>query len=151
VQFEFEENSGIEDEGLKAIALGCPALEKLMVCACQNITDSSIALLAQNCPKLHFLDMFGLKKITDEAIVAIAQGCPLLEFIDIAWCDITDRSFVALVDGCPLLTELGEFDHDVLGNSISQDMFDWFAVWLRRDEAQFPTIGDFAAQQPVPR
>ena len=47
----------ITDEGIRALASGCPQLQSLNIAGCYNITDEEIRALARGCPKLQSLNI----------------------------------------------------------------------------------------------
>ena len=56
----------ITDEGIRALASGCPQLQSLNISVCGNITDAGIRALASGLPQLQSLNIRDSRKITDE-------------------------------------------------------------------------------------
>ena len=54
----------ITDEGIRAVATGCPQLQSLSIFGCYYITDAGIAALANGCPQLQSLYICGCVNIT---------------------------------------------------------------------------------------
>lgn len=96
----------ITGDGLKAIAMGCYNLHKLILAEC-DLYDDSIIVLAKHCPKLHFLRLDDCSDITDVSIISLADGCCNLHTLDLFRCtNITDDSIFRLAEKCLKLNSL---------------------------------------------
>ena len=103
----------ISEAGLRAIAVGCPAMERLAIVSNEGqLTDDALVYAVERFPKLsvfkvqpdipedsHFI-------LTDATVLAIATHCPLLTTFDSWTANLTDNSITALVRSCPLLESL---------------------------------------------
>jgi hypothetical protein len=94
----------VTEEGLEAIAAGCPLLENLDVSAC--MVGPAIEAIARNCPLLRVLIVSEVE-VPTEAMLALAECCPLLEELGLCGCpEFGDEEITALVGGCPDLQRL---------------------------------------------
>jgi hypothetical protein len=94
----------VTDEGLRAIAEGCPLLETLNASQCD--VGPAIEDIARGCPKLRVLIVTGVE-VTAEAVQALAECCPRLEELGLCRCEeIGDEEITTLVRGCSNLRRL---------------------------------------------
>ena len=104
------------DDALRAFGAMCSQLRVLSLAPCPSVsaTDQGLVALAAGCPRLEELDVTGGRArgscgstVTDEGLQALARGCRSLEHLN-AWCYalVTDRSVDALVSCCPDLEDL---------------------------------------------
>ena len=64
----------------------------ILTSQCDNVTDEGVRALASGCPQLQSLNIAGCRNITDEGLRALASGCSQLQSLDIGdscW-NITD-------------------------------------------------------------
>ena len=95
------------DEGICALAAGCPQLEVLILTYCWYITDRALEALAVHSFNLRHLDLSSCMGVRDRGIIAIAKKCKRLEKIEFYGSKlITDAAVMALVKHCPELREL---------------------------------------------
>ncbi|KAI7998125.1 F-box/LRR-repeat protein 3 [Camellia lanceoleosa] len=81
---EIDDEEGIKDTGIQAIARGCPGLEMINLAYCKDISDSSLLSLSK-CWKLNALE------------TAIATGCKQLTKLDIKKCyTVNDAGMIPL-------------------------------------------------------
>ena len=94
----------LTDDGVSALAEGCPQLSTIYLSDCVSITYVGLSALANGCPKLSAVILSDGRTLTDEGISALGQGCPLLSSIHLSYCrNITDVGLSALAKGCPFL------------------------------------------------
>eukprot|EP00899_Mesostigma_viride_P018868 jgi/Mesvir1/26983/Mv20695-RA.1 len=97
----------VSDDGIAALAGGCPSLEHLHLGICNNASDAGITAIAQGCPQLRYLELNRCDNVTDVCIRAIVRGCPQLRRLHLYWClGVTDDGMVAIAENCPQLREL---------------------------------------------
>ena len=103
----------ISEAGLRALAVGCPAMERLAIVSNEGeLTDDALVYAVERFPKLsdfkvqpdipedsHFI-------LTDATVLALATHCPLLKTFESWTANLTDSSITALVRSCPLLESL---------------------------------------------
>eukprot|EP00899_Mesostigma_viride_P019793 jgi/Mesvir1/27815/Mv07495-RA.1 len=100
---DLERCGGVTDEGIIAVAAGCPELEHLNM-ACCNVTDASVSAIAARCARLKFLKVAGCAGVSDASITLLASRCPLLEYLEVSGCRaVTDASITLLARSCPNL------------------------------------------------
>ncbi|XP_012069470.1 F-box/LRR-repeat protein 4 isoform X1 [Jatropha curcas] len=93
----------VGDEALIAIGQGC-SLQQLNVSGCHLIGDDGITAIARGCPELIHLDVSVLQHLGDMAMAEIGEGCPLLKEIVLSHCrEITDVGLSHLVKNCTML------------------------------------------------
>lgn len=93
----------IGDEGLFEIARECHSLEKLDLCQCPSISDRGLAAVAKNCPNLTALTIESCSKIGNESLQAIGSYCPKLQSITIKDCPlIGDQGVAGLLSSASL-------------------------------------------------
>lgn len=103
----------ISEAGLRALAVGCPAMERLEIVSNEGkLTDDALVYAVERFPKL---SVFKVQPddpedrnfdLTDATVLAIATHCPLLTTFDSWTANLTDNSITALVRSCPLLESL---------------------------------------------
>ncbi|KAF6141243.1 hypothetical protein GIB67_024327 [Kingdonia uniflora] len=88
--------TGISDDGLLAVSVGCKKLKKLNVSYCEQIGDRGLKYIS-TLEELSDLEMRKLLKVTRAGLVAIAAGCKSLTELDMKRCyNISDTGFWAL-------------------------------------------------------
>ena len=92
----------VSDEGLGAVAAGCPELRHVEVCS-SGIGDTALLSLARSCPRLNHVDFSACPRVSDTGVVQLAQSCPELKDVYLGGCAVTDSSVAALQQGCPKL------------------------------------------------
>jgi Leucine Rich repeat len=95
---------GITDEGVIALAHGCPNLLSVNLTGCYDIVTTSISDLAL-CSKLESAN-FSEWNVTDSDILAPANMCPKVKSPDLANCDIRNAGISALALSCPKLSSI---------------------------------------------
>eukprot|EP00899_Mesostigma_viride_P007910 jgi/Mesvir1/1711/Mv21167-RA.1 len=109
--------AGVTDEGVIAIAGGCPCLRRLVV-ACR-VTDAAISQVAEHCRELEHLGVEACKSVTDASIKTIAANCPRLRRLDVPNTGITDNSISVLAGKCTELRRLNVAETGVSDAGIS--------------------------------
>lgn len=100
--------SGIGDDGLAALSVGCKKLKKLNLSYCNNITDRGLKYLG-HLEILSDLELRGLLNITGEGLLALAAGCKRLAELDLKFCEnIDDSGFWALAHYSRNLQQVGK-------------------------------------------
>ncbi|KAK7310802.1 hypothetical protein RJT34_08537 [Clitoria ternatea] len=95
----------IGDEGLIAVAKGCPNLLELVLIGV-NPTKASLEVLASNCQNLERLALCGSDTVGDPEISCIAVKCVALKKLCIKSCPVSDHGMEALASGCPNLVKV---------------------------------------------
>lgn len=95
----------IGDEGLIAVAKGCPNLLELVLIGV-NPTKASLEMLASNCQNLERLALCGSDSVGDPEISCIAAKCVALKKLCIKSCPVSDHGMEALASGCPNLVKV---------------------------------------------
>lgn len=95
----------IGDEGLIAVAKGCPNLLELVLIGV-NPTKASLEVLASNCQNLERLALCGSDTVGDPEISCIAVKCVALKKLCIKSCPVSDYAMEALASGCPNLVKV---------------------------------------------
>ena len=87
---------------------GAPALERLSLKGCVQLSDAAIEALAAGCSGLRTLSLNKIPALSDAALIALRTHCaPTLESLDISWCrGVTDHGVGALVDASEQLEQL---------------------------------------------
>jgi F-box/leucine-rich repeat protein 2/20 len=105
--------TNMTDDGLQAIAAGCPRLEVL--CAKECYIGRAVEAIARSCPRLRSLIVDGIE--VTETVLALAECCPLLEELGLYGCWIVgDEEITALACGCPDLQRL-----DIKDTAVAED------------------------------
>ncbi|XP_043713206.1 F-box protein At1g47056-like [Telopea speciosissima] len=106
----------IGDEGLTAIAKGCPNLEELVLCCVNLITCLSLGLLGSNCKILERLALCWNYELRDAEISCIAAQCIALQYLTIKHCpSVTNHGMEALsCKGCPNLVKVNAWNCSVV-------------------------------------
>ncbi|VDK34758.1 unnamed protein product [Taenia asiatica] len=92
----------VGDEGLAAIAQGCPGLKELKIMGCHDVTSRGVGHIASRSCGLLLLSLSHCgQNITDEAMVHLAMGCHFLRALSISLCQITDAGLRALAGTLP--------------------------------------------------
>ncbi|KAK6118233.1 hypothetical protein DH2020_048019 [Rehmannia glutinosa] len=93
---EIDDDAGITDSSILAIACGCPGLEMINIAYCEFISDRSLKSLSK-CSKLNTLESRGCPLITSSGLAAIAVGCKQLFKLDIKKCrNVDDAGMIPL-------------------------------------------------------
>ncbi|KAF5444859.1 hypothetical protein F2P56_033956 [Juglans regia] len=95
----------IGDEGLIAVAKGCPNLQELVLIGV-NPTKLSLESLASNCKNLERLALCGSDTVGDAEISCIGAKCLALKKLCIKSCPVSDQGLEALAGGCPNLVKV---------------------------------------------
>ena len=98
---------GIGDEGVAAIAGGCPRLKVVNVSYCANITDASLRSLAQGLRDLVQLELRACINVTSVGLCYLAASCKHLRELDVKrCCYVSDPGIHAIAQGCPNLRQV---------------------------------------------
>lgn len=95
----------IGDEGLIAVAKGCPNLQELVLIGV-NPTKLSLESLASSCKNLERLALCGSDTVGDPEISCIAAKSVALKKLCIKTCPVSDQGLEAIAGGCPNLVKL---------------------------------------------
>jgi hypothetical protein len=100
----------VGDDGVRALAKGCPLLHTLDFDYAQHVADGGLLALAAHCPKLRVFVARCAFRVTDDALMTLVEGCPLLERITVpASSSVTDRSLRYIAQHCAHLVRLAYF------------------------------------------
>ena len=92
---------GVGDDGIVAIAAGCPHLLNLNLSYCTAITDASLQAIGHHSHQLLNLEVRGCEKLTSVGLVALAAGCSSLRELDIKRCrQVGDMGVLAVAKCC---------------------------------------------------
>jgi Leucine Rich repeat len=96
----------ITDEGLRAVADGCPDLRVFNLFDCSKVTDVGLSAL-EVCYDLERIELAYRDDVTDEAIEVIAEGCNKLKHISLQnLSKVVGPGIEAIGLNCPLLETL---------------------------------------------
>jgi F-box/leucine-rich repeat protein 2/20 len=97
----------LTDEGLRAVSLSCPRLQRLNV-ALGNVSPVGFAAIAGRCSELRHLDASSTikKDAHDEVTRVIAAGCPQLVHLNVTNTSFSDVGATAIAGSCPKLEVL---------------------------------------------
>jgi len=65
----------VNDEGILAVAKGCPFLRNINLNHCNQITDMALLHLAQNCMALRSLEIYGCTQIRVDGVFKALKDC----------------------------------------------------------------------------
>lgn len=86
----------ITDDGIAAVANGCPALESINMAHRDKVTDASLLSLSQ-CLQLKVLEIRGCPCVSSVGLSAVATNCKKLSILDIKkCCNIDDTGMISL-------------------------------------------------------
>lgn len=102
--------AGVTDEGIGAVAAGCPLLEHLDAAMCGFLTSAAVRAVASGCRKLRYLDVGDCAQIDAAGIGALAEHCHALEHLEARSLPLSSSSVAALAQRCPQLRHLS-LDH----------------------------------------
>ncbi|XP_054523981.1 leucine-rich repeat-containing protein 29 isoform X7 [Pan troglodytes] len=74
------------DNGLVAVARGCPSLEHLALSHCSRLSDKGWAQAASSWPRLQHLNLSSCSQLIEQTLDAIGQACRQLRVLDVATC-----------------------------------------------------------------
>ncbi|XP_029103126.1 dynein regulatory complex subunit 6 [Scleropages formosus] len=104
-ELNLSECSGADDESVRVILEGCPALLYLNL-SHTPITDSTLRSLSRCCVNLQCLSLACCRRFTDRGLryLAAGKGCRKLLHLDLSGCaQITAEGFDHVAAGCDLL------------------------------------------------
>ncbi|XP_062563829.1 F-box/LRR-repeat protein fbxl-1-like [Armigeres subalbatus] len=87
----------ISDEGIIAMAMGCPSLEVIDLSDCYRICDPSIEALTKYLIRLTSVKLVRLPQLTTESIYSILANCKRLKNINLRGCCKLPRSAIDLL------------------------------------------------------
>ena len=97
----------VTDEGVAALAAGCPKLATLSIGICTELTDEGILAVAQHCKDLACIVLSDNDKITDVGLRALFESCTeLTTFEATKLSNLTDEGMLALALHCHELSVL---------------------------------------------
>jgi hypothetical protein len=98
--------SGTEstDAGLRAIAAGCPLLERLVAFECD--VGPALEAIARGCPRLRVLEVAQVE-LSPATLQTLVERCPQLQKVTLSYgFGVGDEEIAAMARGCPRLTQL---------------------------------------------
>ncbi|XP_024395202.1 F-box protein At1g47056 isoform X2 [Physcomitrium patens] len=98
-------SSRVGDEGLLMVARKCRHLQELVIIGV-SATSASLSLVASECSRLERLAICTSDTFGDPELSCIADKCLALKKLCIKGCPISDRGMEALVSGCPSLVKM---------------------------------------------
>jgi len=93
----------VGDEGVRALANGCPKLQRIDFAHCSAISDLSIVTIAQKCPRLERVVLNGCPSLTSTSLTALIRHCPSLQSVNLSETSVESVS--------PLLLSLTKLKH----------------------------------------
>eukprot|EP00899_Mesostigma_viride_P004891 jgi/Mesvir1/14402/Mv09788-RA.1 len=93
------------EQGVTAIARGCPELIVLNLSNNAHVTDAALTIVADSCRQLKVLNVSGCRDVSDTGFFAVADRCRDLRELH-ASSKVTNRAVLALARGCTQLTVL---------------------------------------------
>ncbi|ELK25617.1 Leucine-rich repeat-containing protein 29 [Myotis davidii] len=76
----------LTDNGLVAVARGCPSLERLALSHCSLLSDKGWAQAASSWPRLQHLNLSSCSRLTEQTLDTIGQACKQIQMLDVAMC-----------------------------------------------------------------
>nr|KAF6286026.1 leucine rich repeat containing 29 [Myotis myotis] len=76
----------LTDNGLVAVARGCPSLERLALSHCSLLSDEGWAQAASSWPRLQHLNLSSCSRLTEQTLDTIGQACKQIQMLDVAMC-----------------------------------------------------------------
>eukprot|EP00250_Pteridium_aquilinum_P019984 c24652_g1_i1 orf=164-1876(-) len=147
----------IEDKGLRAVASACKGLKHLRVYPSAGqgpgVSEEGLVAIAEGCPNLSLI-LYFCKRITNDAVITMARNCPLLETFRLAILDDPsmldpttnqpmDEGFGAIVRNCKYLRRLS------LSGKLTDKVFEYigdFGKKLQRLSVAFAGDSNFGMQ-----
>ncbi|XP_053320247.1 dynein regulatory complex subunit 6 [Spea bombifrons] len=102
------ECQSLNDESMKIICEGCPALLYLNV-SHTNVTNASLRMMSRCLPNLQYVSLAYSRKFTDKGLqyLGSAKGCHKLIYLDLSGCtQISVEGFRFIAAGCSSLQQL---------------------------------------------
>ncbi|XP_069484160.1 F-box and leucine-rich repeat protein 13 isoform X2 [Ambystoma mexicanum] len=103
------ECEGLNDESMRVISEGCPALLYLNL-SYTDITNGTLRMLSRCLPNLQYLSLAHCRKFTDRGLQYLAtggKGCRKLIYLDLSGCtQISVDGFKFVASGCSSLQHL---------------------------------------------
>ncbi|XP_069085784.1 F-box and leucine-rich repeat protein 13 [Pleurodeles waltl] len=102
------ECQGLNDESMRIISEGCPALLYLNL-SYTDITNGTLRMLSRCLPNLQYLSLANCRKFTDKGLqyLATGKGCRKLIYLDLSGCtQISVDGFRCVASGCCSLQHL---------------------------------------------
>ncbi|CAN0856176.1 F-box/LRR-repeat protein 4, partial [Linum grandiflorum] len=96
----------IQNDGVLAIAKGCPHLNVLKL-QCINVTDEALIAVGKYSSSLEVLALYSFQRFTDRGLFAIGDGCKKLKNLTLSDCYfLSDQGLGSIAKGCKELTHL---------------------------------------------
>ncbi len=89
---------GVNDNGLKLIAFGCPNVQELNLDG-TTTTDVGVKRLVEGCKKVQKISLWQTG-ITDDGLRAIGDTWSGLQYINLSYCPVGDKGMVYLTEKC---------------------------------------------------
>jgi len=106
VKFSQSLFSRLNDETLSVLAASHQGLQKIALSNCVQITDDGMTAIAEGCPRLVSVVCRTRKNISDRTLFALATACPDLAKLDFSFTGITDAGIVMVAEKCHRLRYL---------------------------------------------
>ncbi|CAI0466491.1 unnamed protein product [Linum tenue] len=96
----------IHNDGVLAVAKGCPLL-KVLKLQCINVTDDALIAVGKYCSSLEALALYSFQRFTDRGLCAIGAGSKKLKNLTLSDCYfLSDQGLGSIATGCKELTHL---------------------------------------------
>ncbi|XP_027072993.1 EIN3-binding F-box protein 1-like [Coffea eugenioides] len=136
---------GVTNNGLSAIAHGCPSLRALSLWNVPAIGDEGLFEIARECHSLEKLDLCQCPSISDKGLAAVAKNCPSLSALTIESCsNIGNESLQAIGSYCPKLQSITIKDCPLIGDQGVAGLLSSASVALTKVKLQVLNISDFS-------
>lgn len=136
---------GVTNNGLSAIAHGCPSLRVLSLWNVPLVGDRGIINIAKECYLLEKLDLCQCPSISDKGLIAIAKNCPNLTSLTIESCaKIGNESLQAIGQHCHKLNYVSIRDCPLMGDQGVASLFSSLSSVLTKVKLQSLRLTDFS-------
>jgi hypothetical protein len=98
--------TGLSDNGVRMLAVGCAGLRSLELRRCPTITSAALLEVAQLLPLLEALLVGGCPLVEDAGVGAVVSRCALLRSLDVSGCAVRDEAIYHIAECARTLSDL---------------------------------------------